>query len=469
MDLLKYDRGLAPVASDVVYDAKKLNDLKIVHVTSHAGPLTGGAEMTLLCDKYTGQNPDVVFDDGRGWSQTATAKIYHKQLAIVFTAPPYREDRDPRSPDYLQVQVYLQQCTDRGVLRSQPATVKYVFSENNSQLQFPKPPQLEKPRISLKQIRMHRQSSSSPEDIHQKRGRNSNEDPIILQNIKSDHNASGQTDINGRADAIPLFDPDNPELLTEEWICKIDHLGFKYNWTDTVKAFYMQKRLTGIAKDWLSSIRHSDSLTWSEWKNKLLQAFPPRRMSYLDLLHWRSKMIIEDKNKIKANSVHELNAKRAYACLIEGWPLQMRTPAHWGHYDDGYDTHLSLHPDHLYLADRPDSRNNAPQPQVRPINLNKADHKFSMNRYDALSPDEERRGSCCCNDDKPCVISRCSTIRQNEMRPSCIIQRNQIPLERSWHQPCSTLTSSSSSPSIANPAPDYSNDQDSGEPKNLTV
>ncbi|XP_047986010.1 probable protein kinase DDB_G0277539 isoform X2 [Leguminivora glycinivorella] len=140
MDLLKYDRGLAPVASDVVYDAKKLNDLKIVHVTSHAGPLTGGAEMTLLCDKYTGQNPDVVFDDGRGWSQTATAKIYHKQLAIVFTAPPYREDRDPRSPDYLQVQVYLQQCTDRGVLRSQPATVKYVFSENNSQLQFPKPP-----------------------------------------------------------------------------------------------------------------------------------------------------------------------------------------------------------------------------------------------------------------------------------------------------------------------------------------
>ncbi|XP_061729663.1 transcription factor p65-like isoform X1 [Cydia pomonella] len=138
MDLLKYDRGLAPVASDVVYDAKKLNDLKIVHITSHAGPLTGGAEMTLLCDKYTGQNPDVVFDDGRGWSHTATAKIYHKQLAIVFTAPPYREERDPRSPDYLQVQVYLQQCSERGVLRSQPATVKYIFSEKNSTLLFPK-------------------------------------------------------------------------------------------------------------------------------------------------------------------------------------------------------------------------------------------------------------------------------------------------------------------------------------------
>ncbi|XP_063622995.1 transcription factor p65-like isoform X1 [Cydia splendana] len=139
MDLLKYDRSLAPIASDVVYDAKKLNDLKIVHVTSIAGPLTGGAEMTLLCDKYTGQNPDVVFDDGRGWSQTAPAQIYHKQLAIVFKAPPYREERDPRSPDYLQVKVYLQQCSERGVLRSQPATVKYIFPEKNSQLQFPKP------------------------------------------------------------------------------------------------------------------------------------------------------------------------------------------------------------------------------------------------------------------------------------------------------------------------------------------
>ncbi|XP_063623001.1 uncharacterized protein LOC134795088 isoform X2 [Cydia splendana] len=468
MDLLKYDRSLAPIASDVVYDAKKLNDLKIVHVTSIAGPLTGGAEMTLLCDKYTGQNPDVVFDDGRGWSQTAPAQIYHKQLAIVFKAPPYREERDPRSPDYLQVKVYLQQCSERGVLRSQPATVKYIFPEKNSQLQFPKPTQLEMPRISLKQIRMHRQSPGSPEDGHQKRGRNSKEDLITSQSdVKSDHTASYQADVGGRADAIPLFDPQNPELLTQEWISNIDLLGFKYNWSDTVKAFYMQKRLTGIAKDWLSSIRHSDSLTWPEWKNKLLEAFPPRRVSYLDLLYRRSKMIIEDKSKIKANSVHEMNAKRAYACLIDGRPLQMKTPAHWDHYDNGYYTQHSLHPNYLYLADREDSRNNGPQ--IRPINLNKADHKFGMSRYDAISPDEERRGPCCCNDDKACMLSRCSTIRQNEMRPSCIIQRNQIPVDRSWHQPCSTLTSSSSSPSIANPAPDYSNDQDSREPKNLTV
>lgn len=135
----KYTKSLVPVASNVVYDTKRHNDLKIVHITYSAGPQTGGTEMILLCDKYSGQIPVVVFENGLGWRQTVTPKMCHKQLAIVFLAPPYKEERDPRCPDYLKVQVSLQQSNERGgVFRSQPKTVEYLpFPPKGSPLQFP--------------------------------------------------------------------------------------------------------------------------------------------------------------------------------------------------------------------------------------------------------------------------------------------------------------------------------------------
>ncbi|KAI8422847.1 hypothetical protein MSG28_006589 [Choristoneura fumiferana] len=122
-DWTKYNINLTPVASTVVYDAKKLNELKIQYVNKSIGSMLGGTEIVILCEKYAGPHPEIVFVEG-DWEEKAQITQYHKQMALVAVTPPYR---DPFCARSVPVEVYLQRVSPRGVLeRSAPASSEYI-------------------------------------------------------------------------------------------------------------------------------------------------------------------------------------------------------------------------------------------------------------------------------------------------------------------------------------------------------
>ncbi|XP_049868285.1 embryonic polarity protein dorsal isoform X2 [Pectinophora gossypiella] len=118
----KVRHSLAPVVSDVIYDKKAMSDLHILRISSSAGAARGGTELILLCEKVTREDIAVVFyeerrDQGAGgggcaavvWEESANIVMVHKQVAIAFTAPAYR---DPHTQEHVEVYIQLKRPTD---------------------------------------------------------------------------------------------------------------------------------------------------------------------------------------------------------------------------------------------------------------------------------------------------------------------------------------------------------------------
>ncbi|KAG6452699.1 hypothetical protein O3G_MSEX007747 [Manduca sexta] len=169
-------------------------------------------------------------------------------------------------------------------------------------------------------------SESSCEEIKYKSGKAPT--PFIMENI-----------ITAKADIIPLFDPEN-EMFVSQWINKIEQLASIHNWTDTIKSYFMQSRLTGMAKVWHSSLQHYD-MTWEEWKKQLLEAFP-RNIDFVESLR---EMLAKRKTPIESMTQYfynknamltrlEISGEKAVACLIDGLPMHMRPPARAGNYSN---------------------------------------------------------------------------------------------------------------------------------------
>lgn len=49
----RFNRPLAPVVSDVIFDRKAMSDLQITKLSHILAPLRGGLEMIVLCDKVS--------------------------------------------------------------------------------------------------------------------------------------------------------------------------------------------------------------------------------------------------------------------------------------------------------------------------------------------------------------------------------------------------------------------------------
>ncbi|KAI5633865.1 rel-like DNA-binding domain-containing protein [Phthorimaea operculella] len=114
--------SLPPVVSDVIYDKKAMSDLQILRISSSAGPARGGQDLILLCEKVTREDISVVFYEERRiegagdggasavvWEAAANVILVHKQYAIAFTAPPYR---DPQAREHVEVFIQLKRPTD---------------------------------------------------------------------------------------------------------------------------------------------------------------------------------------------------------------------------------------------------------------------------------------------------------------------------------------------------------------------
>lgn len=112
----KITRIVPPVVSHPIHDKKSLNELVICRVDKSSGRAKGGDEVFLLCEKINKDdvkirfyqeniNGDVEWEDFGDFS----ANDIHRQYAIVFKTPPYKDQYITR-PE--QVKMQLQRLND---------------------------------------------------------------------------------------------------------------------------------------------------------------------------------------------------------------------------------------------------------------------------------------------------------------------------------------------------------------------
>uniref|UniRef100_A0A8B9P9M2 RELA proto-oncogene, NF-kB subunit n=1 Tax=Apteryx owenii TaxID=8824 RepID=A0A8B9P9M2_APTOW len=128
---------LPPVLSQPVYDNRAPNtaELKICRVNRNSGSCRGGDEIFLLCDKVQKEDIEVRFS-AEGWEAKGcfSQADVHRQVAIVFRTPPFREPA-LRAP--VTVRMQLQRPSDRE--RSEPMDFRYLPHHGEPPL-HPRPP-----------------------------------------------------------------------------------------------------------------------------------------------------------------------------------------------------------------------------------------------------------------------------------------------------------------------------------------
>lgn len=117
--------SLPPVVSDVIYDKKAMSDLVIMRLSQCSDYHRGGTELILLCEKVTREDIAVVFFQKEGeqvvWEESANIVLVHRQVAIAFQTPPYR---NPRERDHVQVYLQLKRTSDNA--RSNAVPFEYI-------------------------------------------------------------------------------------------------------------------------------------------------------------------------------------------------------------------------------------------------------------------------------------------------------------------------------------------------------
>lgn len=118
---------LEPVVSQPIYDNRAPNtaELKICRVNRNSGSCKGGDEIFLLCDKVQKEDIEVRFfqDSWEGKGTFSQADV-HRQVAIVFRTPPYR---DTNLTEPVRVKMQLRRPSDREV--SEPMDFQYLPSD----------------------------------------------------------------------------------------------------------------------------------------------------------------------------------------------------------------------------------------------------------------------------------------------------------------------------------------------------
>merc|ERR1711970_984083 len=113
--------ALKPVVSDPIYDKKAKCDLTICRLTETSGPVAGGKEILLFCDKITKDDIQVRFFEEQnghliweGFGDFQPSDV-HKQYGICFRTPRYKniEIEQP-----VQVQLQLKRPSDGAVSES---------------------------------------------------------------------------------------------------------------------------------------------------------------------------------------------------------------------------------------------------------------------------------------------------------------------------------------------------------------
>ncbi|MGH0176201.1 UNVERIFIED_CONTAM: hypothetical protein FKN15_072304 [Acipenser sinensis] len=121
--------NLTPVVSEPVFDKKATttSELKISRLNTSRGPCSGKTEIYLLCDKVQKDDIEIIFSL-EGWEAKAefAQTDVHRQIAIVFKAPPFN---DLDITEEVDVNVQLRRVSDH--MDSEP--VKYTYLPENQE------------------------------------------------------------------------------------------------------------------------------------------------------------------------------------------------------------------------------------------------------------------------------------------------------------------------------------------------
>jgi len=116
--------ALKPVISDPIYDKKAKCDLTICRLTETSGPVAGGKEILLFCDKITKDDIQVRFFEEQQDGQVLWEAFgdfqpsdVHKQYGICFRTPRYK-NLEIEQP--VRVQLQLRRPSDGAVSESRP-------------------------------------------------------------------------------------------------------------------------------------------------------------------------------------------------------------------------------------------------------------------------------------------------------------------------------------------------------------
>ncbi|XP_059930471.1 transcription factor RelB isoform X2 [Gadus macrocephalus] len=116
--------SLSPVVSNPIYDKKATttSQLKITCLNINKGPCSGMTEIYMLCDKVQKDDIEIIFrcDAWEGKGEFAQTDV-HRQIAIVFKTPPYR---DQDISEEFPVDVVLRRVSDR--MDSEPVRFTYL-------------------------------------------------------------------------------------------------------------------------------------------------------------------------------------------------------------------------------------------------------------------------------------------------------------------------------------------------------
>ncbi|XP_057694525.1 transcription factor RelB homolog isoform X2 [Corythoichthys intestinalis] len=118
--------SLSPVVSNPIYDKKATttSQLKISQLNQYKGSCAGKTEIYMLCDKVQKDDIEIIFRHGSWKANGEFAQTdVHRQIAIVFKTPPYREQD---ITDEVDVSVTLRRLSDQ--MESEPVTFTYLPS-----------------------------------------------------------------------------------------------------------------------------------------------------------------------------------------------------------------------------------------------------------------------------------------------------------------------------------------------------
>ncbi|XP_064880704.1 transcription factor RelB-like isoform X1 [Oncorhynchus nerka] len=119
---------LNPIVSNPVYDKKATttSELKINRLNIVKGPCTGKTEIYMLCDKVQKDDIEIIFKRGSWEAKAEFAQTdVHRQIAIVFKTPSYREQD---VGEEVEVKVFLRRLSDH--MDSDPVT--FTYQPNNT-------------------------------------------------------------------------------------------------------------------------------------------------------------------------------------------------------------------------------------------------------------------------------------------------------------------------------------------------
>lgn len=149
---------------------------------------------------------------------------------------------------------------------------------------------------------------------------NSSDLALLLQNMSKPNTHGISYDKN----IIPSFDPTQKNQKIESWIAKVNECAKIYNWSDEQTSHFALPKLTGHAQKWYQGLQ-TILLTWSEWQERLIRAFPSETnygVLLTEMLERRMRIgeSVDDYyyEKITLLNACEIRGKKAVDCLIYG-------------------------------------------------------------------------------------------------------------------------------------------------------